>query len=238
VLCISESTKKDFCFVTGFDPDRVFVTYPAASSAMFYSCTSEEELTRVRAKYDIPDGPYVLSVNTLEPRKNIHHLIRSFADMVGQEKIGDLSLVLVGATGWRYGAIDDALADAPWLDRRIVQTGFVDDADLAAIYSGARMFVYVPIYEGFGLPPLEAMQCGVPVIASNTSSLPEVMGGAGIMVDPRNREELCRGMLTLYQDPSLAKHMSAASLDMARTFTWDRCVQQTLHAYRFAVDQT
>jgi glycosyltransferase involved in cell wall biosynthesis len=237
VLCISESTKRDFCLVTGFDPGRVFVTYPAASSAIFYPCTSEEDLRRVRTKYGIPDGPYVLSVNTLEPRKNIHHLIRSFADMVGQGKIGDLSLVLVGARGWRYGAIDEALADAPWLEKRIVQTGFVDDADLAAIYSGARMFVYVPIYEGFGLPPLEAMQCGVPVIASSTSSLPEVVGGAGIMVNPHDREELCRSMLKLYQDSSLAKHMSSASLDMAKNFTWDRCVQQTLHAYRFAVDQ-
>ena len=113
-------------------------------------------------------------------------------------------------------------------------TGYVPDKDLAPLYSGAMMFVYPSFYEGFGLPPLEAMQCGVPVITSNTSSLPEVVGEAGMMVDPQDADELCQAMLKIYNSAEVRQKMSVDSLAQAQKFSWKRCAEQTIDTYKAA----
>ena len=123
------------------------------------------------------------------------------------------------------------------LRHRIVITGYVPDEDLAALYSGAMVFVYPSFYEGFGLPPLEAMQCGVPVIVSNTSSLPEVVGDAGILVDPKDGDAICQGILNIYRDNILKMQMTANSLKNAERFSWKRCAEETLAAYRTSLSQ-
>jgi glycosyltransferase involved in cell wall biosynthesis len=155
---------------------------------------------------------------------------------VEQERIKDLCLVLVGAKGWDYEHIFQEIGNCGGFRKnRIIVTGFVPDGDLAPLYSGAEMFIYPSFYEGFGLPPLEAMQCGVPVITSNTSSLPEVVGDAGIMVSPMDADGLSQGMLDILSDRRLRHLLACKSRARAGLFSWDQCVRLTLDAYRTAL---
>jgi glycosyltransferase involved in cell wall biosynthesis len=235
IFCISNSTKIDLCnYLPNLDPSKIFVTYLAASD-IFFVCSDPARLNSIRLKYSIPDAPYILSLSTLEPRKNIAHTIRCFLSLIQQENIPDLYLVLTGTKGWNYNAIFSEINSNPSLKNRIILTGFVPDEDLAPLYSGALAFVYPSFYEGFGLPPLEAMQCGVPVITSNTSSLPEVVGDAGLMVDPKDSDGLCQGIVDLYKQPSLRESMSQKSLIQAQKFSWENCTKQTISGYKTAV---
>lgn len=235
VTAISQATKNDLCnHLPKLDPERVFVTRLAASS-IFYPCLDEYEMLRVRSKFAIPEGDYVLSLSTLEPRKNIAQTIKAFSRLMEEEKMNNLSLVLVGAKGWNFDSIFNAIAANPKVRERIIVTGYAADEDLAPLYSGAMMFVYPSLYEGFGLPPLEAMQCGVPTITSNTSSLPEVIGDAGVMVSPKDEDALCQAMLDIYQSSDLRQKMSACSLVQAGKFSWKRCGEETVEAYKIAL---
>lgn len=233
VLCISESTKKDLCaLVKAVDPARVSVTHLAASNN-FYKCDDRVKIDSVRQKYSVPAGvKYVLSLSTLEPRKNIALTIRAFSRLIKENGIEDLVLVLAGAKGWKYDEIFKELSVSDHVSRKIFVTGFVPDEDVAPLYSGALMFVFPSFYEGFGLPPLEAMQCGVPVITSNNSSLPEVVGDAGIMIDAGDEDALCGAMARIYRDQALREELSRRSIERARKFSWDRCVAQTIEAYK------
>ena len=235
VTCISQATKDDLCnYLPLLNPDKVFVTHLAASD-LFYQCLNQEDISAVKSKFAIPECAYILSLSTLEPRKNIAQTIRCFARLIEQEAINDLSLVLVGTKGWDFDDIFNEITRNPKLHNKIIITGYVPDNDLAALYSGAMMFVYPSFYEGFGLPPLEAMQCGVPVITSNTSSLPEVVGQAGIMVEPTDDAALCQAMLDIYRSSEMREKMSAASLMQARKFSWQKCAEQTVEVYQSAV---
>ncbi|UTA67029.1 glycosyltransferase family 1 protein [Emticicia sp. 21SJ11W-3] len=232
-VCISESTKNDLCEATGVSPDRVFVVPLAASAEKFYQVRDNEEIEYVLKKYGISvHKRYLLSLSTLEPRKNIERTIRSFIKLVEQEKIEDLNLVLVGTKGWDFEAIFDEIKANPSLRDKIIITGYVEDKDLAAIYSAALGFVYPSLYEGFGLPPLEAMQCGTPVISSTKSSLPEVVEDAGILVDPTDEEAIAGAMLQLYTDKNLHLALSKKSLAQAQKFSWDKFTEQHLQIYR------
>jgi len=231
VLAISQATKDDLCDYSGIAPGRVFVT-PLAAGAHFYPERDPAVIAAARQRYGIPDGPYLLSVCTLEPRKNLHSVIAAFASLVEAEKIADLRLVLVGNVGWSYERIFAESARYPELRERIVFPGFVPDDDLRAIYSGALAFLYLSVYEGFGLPPLEAMQCGVPTITSNVSSLPEVVGDAAIQVPPHDLPAISAAMLRLYRDPVARAHFVAAGLARARQHSWERCADATVAAYR------
>lgn len=236
IICISESTKNDLCnHVQRLKPERIFVA-PLAASENFYQCTDKDALDHVRKKYAIPaDARYFLSVSTLEPRKNIGQTIRCFADLVRQQELHDVYLVLTGAIGWDYEKIFKEIAHAQEIKDKIVVTGYVPDEELAPLYSGALAFVYPSLYEGFGLPPLEAMQCGTPVITSNTSSLPEVVGDAGIMVDPHDSDGLCQAMFDLYANRRLRQEISLRSLDRAKLFSWEKYMNDLIKAYRTAL---
>ncbi len=235
VTCISQATKNDLCnYLPSLDPSRVFLTHLAASS-LFYPCYDLAKIGAVKAKFGIPNGHYVLSLSTLEPRKNVTQTIKCFSRLVEDGAFSDLSLVLVGTKGWNFDPIFNAIAANPKIRDRIVVTGYVADEYLAPLYSGAMMFVYPSFYEGFGLPPLEAMQCGVPVITSNTSSLPEVVGEAGIMVDPEDGDALCQAMLTIYNSTEVRQKMSDDSLAQASKFSWKKCAEQTIDAYNVAI---
>lgn len=235
VICISQSTKNELCDYIGIDESRVFVTHLGAAKDIFYPCQDKIKIASVRKKYGIPESPYLLSLSTLEPRKNIAHLIQCFAQLVREESIQDLLLVLVGTQGWDYKNILQEISNYDSIKNRIIITGRVADEDLAAIYSDALVFIYPSLYEGFGLPPLEAMQCSVPVITSNTSSLPEVVGSAGIIVDPKNADELCHSILEVYNTPSLRGDMSLKSLEQSKKFSWEKCTQETIAAYGTAI---
>jgi glycosyltransferase involved in cell wall biosynthesis len=234
VTCISQATKNDLCnYLPSLDPSRVFVTHLAAS-ALFYQCQDQAMIENIRVKFGIPEGQYMLSLSTLEPRKNIIQTIRCFTRLVKEGSIKDISLVLAGIRGWDFDDIFNEIAASPEIRERIIVTGYVSDKDMAPLYSGAIMFVYPSFYEGFGLPPLEAMQCGVPVITSNTSSLPEVVGEAGMMVDPQDADELCQAMLKIYNSAEARQKMSLDSLAQAQKFSWKRCAEQTIDTYKAA----
>lgn len=239
VICISEATKNDLCNLsTELDPERIFVTHLAASD-MFYPCLDSVMNDLVRRKYAIPvDKRYLLSVCTLEPRKNIELVIRSFVRLVREQHLPDLCLVLTGTKGWKFERIFAEIEHAESLKERVIFTGYVVDEDLSPLYSGALAFVYPSLYEGFGLPPLEAMQCGTPVITSNSSSLPEVVGDAGVMINPKDSDALCHAILELYQDEDRRQMLRVKGLQQASRFSWQRCVAETIAIYRCAVDMS
>ena len=236
VLTISEHSRRDLLNLRrDLAPERVHVTPLAADPERFYPCEDAARVAAARARYGVPDAPYVMALGTLAPHKNIPHLIRAFADLVRAERLDDLHLVLTGAKGWGYDPIFETLGELGDTKDRVVFTGFVDDADLAPLYTGALVFVYPSLYEGFGLPPLEAMQCGTPVITSNTSSFPEVVGDGGVLVDPRDGAALAQAILDVYRDPARRAELAARARARAREFTWQRFGRRTVDAYRAAL---
>lgn len=224
IITVSEASKADIvrCFkvpeekvtVTLLAADRVFKPAPAG----------------------IPGGdiatlprPYILNVGTLEPRKNLAGLLRAFA--AARRKGLQHTLVITGARGWGNSPLA-ALVDELALNDAVIFTGFVDDNDLPHLYKGADFFVYPSLYEGFGLPILEAMGCGTPVITSNVSSMPEVAGDAALLVDPRSGSELTAAMLRLAGDGGLRTGLREQGIIQAARFSWDKTAQDTLAVYR------
>lgn len=234
-LCSSENTRADLLETGRCDPARVFVT-PLAAGEVFRP--RPEAGPAIRARYGLGDAPFLLTVCTLEPRKNLDTVIRVFLRLAREEahRLPDgLKLVLVGTPGWMFEKIQGAYTDADGARGRIVFAGHVPEDDLPALYTHALAFVYPSFYEGFGLPVLEAMQCGAPVVASNTSSLPEVVGEAGITQDPRDEDALAHHLLMLCNDGALRADLSRRALAQAATFSWERCANATLAAYRAAL---
>lgn len=231
-ICVSENTRRDLLkYAPDLDPEKVFVSLLAASPEIFYVCRDEEKFKEIQKKYALPNR-YFLSLSTLEPRKNIHHVIKCFVKMITENNIDDLSLVLVGSKGWYYGKIFEEYEKHPHLKDKIIITGRIPDEDLAAVYSNAEAFFYMSLYEGFGLPPLEAMQCGTPTVVSNVSSLPEVVGNAGFLVDPQDDKALVAQMLELYNNPALREEYSKRGLEQARKFSWEITADQHLEIYK------
>ena len=233
---ISEATKKDLIeYAPGVNPNRITVI-PLAASVVFSPCHDDVLKQQVRSRYGLKtDAPYLLSVCTLEPRKNLQGVLRAYARLIeaGQDK--GVNLVLVGGWGWLYDDLKKTLQDNPIYRDRVTLTGFVDEKDLAPLYSGALGFIYVSWYEGFGLPLLEAMQCGVPVISSNTSSMPEVVGDAGLMVDPSDVERISHAMQELIDKPELRADLARRGIERSRQFSWARFGEQTIDVYRRAI---
>lgn len=235
IMCSSEDTRQALIDEAGLEPDQIHLVAWAASQRLFHPCTDSSKVTAVKSRYQIPGGSYILSICTFEPRKNIPHLIDCFVELVESESIDDLSLVLVGGSGWipqLNEQIAQSMSRHHASGRRIIATGYVPDEDLAPLYSGAMMFVYPSLVEGFGLPPLEAMQCGIPVITSNSSSLPEVVGEAGILVEPDDSDALIQAMLNLYRSSQLRSTLSELALARSAQFSWRRCAEETAAVYR------
>ena len=232
IVATSEATKADICNHTRIDPVRVTPIHLAASPTLFYPVTDQSVVQATRNQYNLGDSPYLLSLATFEPRKNIDHLIRCLLQVARSGDIpADVKLVLVGTKGWKFDTIMTELAHDAGLRSRIVVTGFVPDAQLAPLYSGALGFVYPSLYEGFGLPPLEAMQCGLPVITSNISSLREVVGDAGISVPPTDADALCQAIITVTNSASMRADLSVRALQRAKLFSWDKFTTEHIALY-------
>ncbi len=230
-ICVSENTKKDLIkYAPHINPDHVFVSLLAASKSLFYVCENVEKFNSIKERYNLPDK-YFLSVGTLEPRKNTDFVIRSFLKFIKENQINDLSLVLVGTKGWDYDKIFEEYNNANELKDKILFTERVPDEDLASLYSHAHSFYYLSLYEGFGLPPLEAMQCGVATVTSNTSSLPEVVGDAGIMLDPKDEILLRKTMYDLYNDDLLRQKYAQKGLERAKQFSWEKSANDLVAIY-------
>ncbi len=235
IVTISRSSRDDICAYLGMDPDRVFIAYPAASPTLYHARADDDTVRAVLARYGIPAPGYFLSLATLEYRKNLQTTIAAFRKLLAEPGHGGHRLVLVGTRGWKIERLLEEVMEDPGLRDRVIFTGYVADEDLAALYGGGLAFVYPSLYEGFGLPPLEAMQCGLPVITSNTSSLPEVVGDAGIMVEPTDVDALAGAMLRVCGDAGLRRDMREKGLARAARFSWSRCARETVAAYEAAM---
>lgn len=225
-FAISQNTKKDFIkYVPQIDGEKITTTLLAASEN-FYRCENNKKNIEVRKKYKIPqEKKYILSLCSLEPRKNLIFAIKNFIKFIKANKINNLVFVLGGGHWDEFiEKLNKEINDLGEYKDKIIKAGYIDDEDLASLYSHAEMFVYPSIYEGFGLPPLEAMQCGCPVITSNVTSIPEVIGNAGIMIDPNNDDGLINAYEEIYFNESLKKELSQKGMQKAKEFSWKKCV--------------
>lgn len=237
ILADSESTRRDLIALMDVDPDRVIRIYPGVESR-FQPILDPETLSRTRQRYHLPDR-FILGLGTLQPRKNysglleaFHQLLNTATDDTSQAAIDDseLHLVIVGGKGWLYDDFLRQMHEAG-LEGRVHLTGFVQDVDLPAIYNLALAFAFPTWYEGFGLPVLEAMACGTPVVAADNSSLPEVVGRAGLLVDAADPQAMASALARLLSDGDLRGNLVAAGLEQAKQFRWDTAARMLLGVY-------
>lgn len=222
-FAISENTKSDFIRLLNINHDNITVI-PLAASDNFYQEKNDMKIEKVREKYCIPDDKkYVFSLCTLEPRKNLIRVVKTFVEFIKKNKIDDLVFVLGGAH-WNdfIGKLESEITDFGEYKDKVLRAGYIADEDLAALYSGAIFFVYTSEYEGFGLPPLEAMKCGCPVITSNNSSLPEVVDNAGQMIDWDSDEQHITAYEKYYFDEKYRDKMATEGLKHSKQFSWEK----------------
>lgn len=227
VLADSQSTKNDLIELYTTPEDKITVLYAGVSST-FRPITDLDQLMKVRKRYKLGDQPFVLSVGTLQPRKNHATLIKAFELTLMDS---DYNLVLAGGKGWSYEEVYD-LVRSRGLQHRVLFPGFVADEDLSALYSSADVMVFPSLYEGFGLPVLESMACGVPVLASNISCLPEVAGSAALFVDPRDVEAMSAAMLKLVSNVDLRENLRKKGFERVEQFSWQSSAANLLRVYR------
>lgn len=229
ILTLSEHTRSDIIDIYGIEPSRIRAI-PLAAPAHFLPVADNRELQRVRHTYGI-DGQYILSVGSIQPRKNLPRLVKAYASLRGKYDENELpKLVLVGKCAWLY---DETLRtlEQTGIAQSVILTGYVPESDLPALYSGALCFVYPSYFEGFGLPPLEAMKCGAPVIVGNRTSLPEVVGDAALTVDPYDETAIAGAIERLINDSDLRRELSVKGQSRAEEFDWRETARQTLQVY-------
>ena len=224
LISISESTKRSVQDDLNIKT-KIEVIHLAADKEVFYQA-SDKEILEVKKRYNIV-GNYILSVCTLEPRKNLISLLVAYSKIKGRE---NYKLVLVGKIGWRKTNFFKYLNQFNIRDN-IILTGYVENENLAPLYSGASVFVFPTLYEGFGLPVLEAMQCGCPVIVSNCSSIPEVVGDAGIYISPKNVDEMKDTIQSVIFNKELMDKYSKKGIARARVFSWEDSSKKLLNIF-------
>lgn len=230
ILSLSQHTLRDIVETYGIDFNRI-EAIPLAAPDHFSVVRDNSELQRVRHNYGIV-GDYILSVGSIQPRKNLARLVKAYASLRGNCSAETLpKLVLVGKCAWLYDETLRTLNEMGVKDT-VVLTGYVPETDLPALYSSALCFVYPSYFEGFGLPPLEAMKCGAPVIVGNRTSLPEVVGDAALKVDPFDVDAIAGALGKLINDSELRKKLSQMGQERASTFTWRETARQTLRVYQ------
>lgn len=226
IIAISEHTKKDIIKFLNIAENKISVI-PQAASKEFNTNIKNEAVEKVRKKYKI-GKKYFLHTGTLNPRKNLEFLVGVFSEV--SKKFPDYQLVIVGKKGWYYEGLFDLVRQLK-IQEKVIFTGYIDDCDAPPLYKGAKAFLFPSIYEGFGLPPLEAMNCGIPVVSSNASSLPEVIGPQGILLDPNDKKVWVANILKLISDQSYYQKMSDYYLRQAKNFSWEKCAQKTIEVY-------
>ena len=232
VIAVSENTRRDVVRRLRVPEDRVVVIHEAAPPGL-RRVTDAAELARVRQVYGLAER-YVLAVGNVQPRKNLPRLVDAFA-AIHQEGLAG-QLVIVGQDRWRSSDVAQGV-EAHGLAGQVVFTGYVPDGDLSALYSGAAALAYPSLYEGFGLPVLEAMTCGAPVVTSSVSSLPEVAGDAALLVDARDTSAIAFALRALLGRPELAADLRERGFKRAALFSWQRAAQQTLAVYDWVLRQ-
>jgi glycosyltransferase involved in cell wall biosynthesis len=234
IITVSEFSRRDLMETYGIAPERITVT-PEGGAPQGFAPTAAAEIERVRAHYKI-EGDYILAVGSIQPRKNLARLLRAYSSLLQRRVRANLPhLVLVGKRAWLYEETIRSVGNLG-LKQNVTFTGYVPEGDLPALYSGALCFVYPSYFEGFGLPPLEAMKCGAPVITGNQTSLPEVVGDAGLMVDPFDTEALAEAIRRVIDDADLRQTLRERGFNRARMFDWRETARLTIKAYERAVE--
>jgi len=239
IITVSQASKRDIVRYLHIPPERVHITYEAAGEA-FHPVKDEAQLAAIRQKYALPEH-YFLYLGGFDQRKNLSTLLRAFALLVNRQRAAggeQARLVIVGQVPARESPLfpdPRRLVRELGVEERVIFTGWVPEGDKLALYTGATAFVFPSLYEGFGLPAVEALACGTPVIASNRSSLPEVVGEGGILVEPTDAEALAEAMEVLLVDDVLRAELQQRALTQAAKFSWKQTAQETLAVYRKAV---
>jgi glycosyltransferase involved in cell wall biosynthesis len=224
VITPSNSVKKELCEAVDIRPDKVVVT-PEAPRPVFKRREDPELLWRLGI-----EGAFILFVGTIEPRKNLRRLVEAFDQMLRNTSLSP-KLVIAGGKGWM---MDDffSLIEKKGLTDRVCLTGYLQDEELCALYSSCTAFIYPSLYEGFGLPPLEAMACGAPVITSRTPALMETVGQAARLVDPENVDDIAHAMTELLSDEKAREHYAELGKSHVKQFSWEKTALRTLEVYR------
>ncbi|MBS3909178.1 MAG: glycosyltransferase family 4 protein [Actinobacteria bacterium] len=231
IIAISENTKSDLIKYFAVEPERVVVTHLAPRD-VFRPINDELMRGTVLKKYGIK-GSYIFSLGSIEPRKNLIRLIRAYA-LLDERTRGRFSLVIAGGTGWLNSDIYAEVKELNLSDY-VKFIGYIVDEDLPVLYSAADMFVYPSLYEGFGLPVVEAMACGAPVITSNNSSLREIAKGAALLIDPIDETAIANAILDIINDRELANDLRAKSIIRSSEFSWLEAARKTLAVYEACI---
>ncbi|MEW5959241.1 MAG: glycosyltransferase family 1 protein [Chloroflexota bacterium] len=227
IIAVSEATKQDSIKMLGVPEKKITVIHEAANP-IYRPLPNDEALRHVKEKYNI-DQNFILFVSTIEPRKNLPSLLQAYHQLRDQYKRDEL-LVLAGSKGWLWQEVYETVERLN-LEQHVAFLGRVPSADLVYLYNAARLLVHPSFYEGFGLTPLEAMTCGTPIIVSNTAALPEVVGDAGLMINPHDIEGLTVAMWRVLTEEELWQDLSQKGLKRAANFSWRKAAQQTLEVY-------
>ncbi len=233
IFAISESTKKDLVKNFKIDSSKISVTYMGYDQQTFKP-QSKSAVDKVKAKYKII-GDYIVFVGTLQPRKNIERLIEAFCNLLLQSKtrtneqlkIKNLKLVIIGRKGWLYDSIFQKVKNLNLISS-VIFTDYVPVKDLSALLSGSKLYVSPSLYEGFGIPVIEAQACGVPVVVSSTSSLPEIVGDSGILIDPESVDSIVNGIKKVLSNEKLSKELVTKGFTNIKRFSWQKCADETL----------
>ncbi|NLL68051.1 MAG: glycosyltransferase family 4 protein [Clostridiaceae bacterium] len=222
IITISEFSKQEIIKCLGIEKDKIVVMPVGVDTSIYHPYYKEEEICNVTEKYKLP-REYMLYLGTLEPRKNLERLIQAYS-LLKKEIPCVPKLVMAGGKGWMYEGIFETVK-ALQIEKDIIFTGYIKPEDSPILMRGAKMFLFPSLYEGFGMPPLEAMACGTPVLVSNAASLPEVVGDAGLQVDPFSIDDIKNGIKLLIEDENKRSELSLKGIERAKLFTWDKSVE-------------
>lgn len=223
ILTISQFSKDAICQNYSIEPERVVVTHPGYDTSLYNtSLEQSKKIEGIKKKYGI-QGKFILFVGTIQPRKNINRLIEAFERVSVSQKV---SLVLIGKKGWLYDGIFQRIKESP-IHSKIHWLDYVKEEELAIFYKGAECLVLASLYEGFGIPVIEAMACGCPTVVSNTTSLPEVAGDSSVLVDPFSVTSITEGIKMVLEKQSLHDTIRKKGLQNVKRFSWTSCAEQT-----------
>ena len=229
IIAISNSTKNDLLKIyPKIKEEKIKVIYHGYDKELFNENISKEQIKKTNTRYKIPDTKYLIFVGTIQPRKNIETLLEAFKVLRRKEAHKDLNLVIAGSEGWLAGPIVEKIKNTPGA----IMTGKFETKDLPSLIAGATAFVLPSLYEGFGLPVLEAMACGTPVVAADNSSLKEITGTSGLMFQAKNIEQLAQVLQSILEDNQLKSALREKGLERVKSFSWEKCAKETLEWIR------